>query len=267
MATSPTDTLTMIESINATAWTRAIIIIAAGYLFAKFISARINTFVLKHGSAQQAMLIRRVSFYGLLTLFLFAGLQQLGFKMSVLLGTAGFITIAIGFASQTSVSNLIAALFLIAERPFVLGNVIKVGAFTGEVISIDALSIKLKTPDNQFVRIPNNKLLNVEIVNLSRYRDGRLDLKITLSKKEDVENAEKTLLEIANEEDLISKKPAPQLGITGYTDNTVGVQFYVWTTRKNLTPLSNRLQKSARHALEKAGIDVKSLSSEYTDSQ
>ena len=45
-------------------------------------------------------------------------MHQLGFQLGVLLGAAGMLSVAIGFASQTSASNLISGLFLIAERPF-----------------------------------------------------------------------------------------------------------------------------------------------------
>ena len=60
-------------------------------------------------------------------------LRELGFQLSALLGAAGLFTVAIGFAAKTSISNLISGLFLIGERPFMIGDFIKVGEHIGEV--------------------------------------------------------------------------------------------------------------------------------------
>ena len=65
------------------------------------------------------MLGRRTAFYAVLSLGVISALRELGFELNALLGAAGVMTVAIGFAAQTSTSNLIAGLFLIGERPFV----------------------------------------------------------------------------------------------------------------------------------------------------
>ena len=74
-------------------------------------------------------------------------------------GTAGIAGIAIGFASQTSVSNIISGIFLISERPFSVGDQIQVGTTKGIILSIDLLSVKLRTFENQLIRIPNESLI------------------------------------------------------------------------------------------------------------
>ena len=73
------------------------------------------------------------------------------------------------FASQTSVSNIISGIFLISEQPFQVGDLIKVGETKGVVLSIDLLSIKLRTFDNQLVRIPNENLIKNELSNITRF--------------------------------------------------------------------------------------------------
>ena len=124
-------------------------------------------------------------------MFCVSALRELGFKLSVLLGAAGVLTVAVGFASQTSASNIISGLFLLGERPFSVGDVIRVGSTTGEVLSIDLLSAKLRTFENLFVRIPNETLIKSEVTNLSRLPVRRLDLKIGIAYKEEVgENKE-----------------------------------------------------------------------------
>jgi small-conductance mechanosensitive channel len=81
--------------------------------------------------------------------------NRLGINFSALLGAAGIAGIAVGFAAQTSVSNVISGVFVMTERAFKIGDLLQVDSIIGTVESIDLLSIRLKTPENQLVRIPN----------------------------------------------------------------------------------------------------------------
>ena len=74
--------------------------------------------------------------------------KELGWEIKTLFGAAGLVGIVVGIASQTSIGNVISGLFLISEKPFEIGDVIKVGDKTGTVYSIDLLSIKLKIWQN-----------------------------------------------------------------------------------------------------------------------
>lgn len=80
----------------------------------------------KRVSAQSAMIVRKIVLYGGGTMLLITVLYQLGFQFTALLGAAGVVGLAIGFASQTSVSQVISGLFLIGEKPFEVGDVITV---------------------------------------------------------------------------------------------------------------------------------------------
>ena len=138
---------------------RALVIVVGGLLGARLVSATISRVLERRASAQHIMLIRRAISWLIVGLTVVTVLRQLGFDLGVLVGAAGVFTVALGFASQTSASNLISGLFLIGERPFVVGDIITVGTRTGEVTSIDLLSVKLRTFDNLFVRIPNETLI------------------------------------------------------------------------------------------------------------
>jgi len=125
---------------------RAILIILAGLVVARLASSAILK-VLKNRLAQhEGVLIRRGIFYGLSGLFFITGLHQMGFNLGVLLGAAGILSVAIGFASQTSASNLISGLFLLVERPFSLGDMIRVEDITGEVLSVDLPDFGMREP-------------------------------------------------------------------------------------------------------------------------
>ncbi len=134
---------------------RTIVIVAAGFAFARLGSLAAERMVTANLDGHRGMIVRRASHYLILALFLITALHQLGFNLSALLGAAGIASVAIGFASQTSASNLTSGLFLIGEESFRIGDVIRIGDTTGEVLNIDLLSVKLRTFDNLFIRLPD----------------------------------------------------------------------------------------------------------------
>jgi small-conductance mechanosensitive channel len=87
-------------------------------------------------------------------------LRGVGFYLSVIIGTTGILTATTGVASQASVSNLINGIFRTEENSFKWGGNIKVSEITGEVVSIDWLSVKIRQFDNLYVRVPNKLLIN-----------------------------------------------------------------------------------------------------------
>ncbi len=137
---------------------RAILLVLLGFFVARGLSKLINNSFNKRLSLHQATLLRRFTFYLILTLFAISAVQELGFHLSALLGATGILTIAVGIASQTSLSNIISGIFIIGEKPFEIGDTIKVNDMQGEVLAIDLLSVRIRTNDNTMVRIPNETL-------------------------------------------------------------------------------------------------------------
>jgi small-conductance mechanosensitive channel len=174
----------------------------------------------------------------------------------VLLGAAGIATVAIGFASQTSASNLISGLFLISERPFVIGEVIRVADTTGEVISIDLLSVKLRTFDNLFVRVPNESLIKAQITNLSRFPIRRYDLQLGVAYKENIGKVRDVLVAVADRNPLCLQEPKPQIIFQGFGDSSVNLQFSVWAARENYLLLRNSMAEEVKEAFDGADIEI-----------
>ncbi|MCR5253654.1 MAG: mechanosensitive ion channel family protein, partial [Treponema sp.] len=82
-----------------------------------------------------------------------------GIKLSAIWGAAGIAGVAIGFAAQTSVSNLISGIFIVSEKSLKLGDTIIINDVTGVVDAISLLSVRIHTYDNQMVRIPNSSII------------------------------------------------------------------------------------------------------------
>lgn len=235
---------------------RALILIGVGFILAKISSTATKRVASKQLSIHHAALAKRIAFYGVLMMFAVMALHQLGFDLGVLLGAAGIFSVAIGFASQTAASNLISGLFLISEKPFAVKDVVTIGSTTGEVLSIDLLSIKLRTFDNLFVRIPNETVMKSEVTTLTRFPIRRLDLKIGVAYKEDISRVRDELVRIAAHNPLCLDEPEPLFIFTGFGDSSLDIQFSVWAVRENFLALKNSIQEEIKVAFDEAGIEI-----------
>jgi small-conductance mechanosensitive channel len=204
-----TSTLNLMHQLHLFDIGKAILILFVGYFVAKIASSAVVKINIANLTPHGKVQLKRAVFYGILILMIISALRELGFDLSVVLGAAGILSIAIGFASQTSASNLISGLFLMMERPFSIGDVIRVEATTGEVISIDLLSVKLRTFDNLFVRIPNESMIKTQVTTLTKFPIRRADLQIGIAYKEDIETVKTILNEIAIKNILCLDEPAP----------------------------------------------------------
>lgn len=237
-------------------WMRAGFVLLVGLLIARILAASLYKLTLSRMGVHTATTLRRVLFYVLSAIVVMTSLRELGFSLGVLLGAAGVLSVALGFASQTSASNLISGLFLVAERPFEIGDIITVDSFTGEVLSIDLLSVKIRTFDNLFVRIPNEVLIKTQITNLTRFPIRRLDIQIGIAYKEDIEKARTLLIKTADDYPLSLDQPRPLVIFQGFGDSSLNLQFSVWTTRENFLELRNTIPERVRKAFLEAGIEI-----------
>jgi small-conductance mechanosensitive channel len=235
---------------------RAAIIVLAGWFAAK-VATRIfkSSFRFKISTHHLAMW-GRLLYYGIFALFAVTAIHQLGFDLSVLLGAAGILTVAIGFASQTSASNLISGLFLLGEKPFVVGDVLRVENDTGEVISIDLLSVKLRTFDYLYVRIPNEVLIKTKFVNLTKFPIRRIDIHVGVAYKENLDEVVKLLLSIVNEEPRCLEEPKPFCIVNTFGTSSVDLQLSTWGRKELYRELRSDLNKAVKAAFDKHDIEI-----------
>lgn len=223
---------------------RAALVLATGAVIGRVLSSVMGRLLERRATPQQAMVARRVVFYVVVTATLITLLDTFGVEVGVLLGAAGILTVALGFASQTSASNLISGLFLLGERPFVVGDVIKVGEFTGEVLSVDMLSVKLRTFDNLFLRVPNEVLIKSEILNLSRNPIRRIGVDLRISYDEDLDRVRAILRDIVERDPDMLEEPAPAVWVESLGDSAIHIRFVVWASnRAGWYDVSSRLME------------------------
>ncbi len=206
--------------------------------------------------AASAPLARRVVVWGIFGVGVAMIARELGFDLSLLLGAAGILSVAVGFASQTSASNVISGVFLLAERPFLPGDLIRIGTTTGEVLSIDLLSIKLRTFDNLYVRLPNETVMKSEITNLTRFPIRRFDIPIRIAWVNDSEAVRALLIDEAEREPLVLNEPKPSLLFLGWGEAGLELQLSVWSTTENYVEMRNRFTLGVQRRLASEGIQL-----------
>jgi small-conductance mechanosensitive channel len=234
----------------------ALLTLIGGLIIARFLARGLGRLVSRQTDAQVAMLVRRLAFYLISSLVVISSLGQLGIDLSVLLGAAGILTIAIGFASQTSASNLISGLFLMAERPFAVGDYVAIDDVFGEVLSIDLLSVKLRLFDNSLVRIPNENIIKTRLINHTYFPIRRVDMKIGVAYKEDVGRVKKVLLALADRNPDCLEQPKPQFFFDAFGDSALELRFCVWTRKESYVPLKNTFLKDIKEAFDEHGIEI-----------
>ena len=210
----------------------------------------------KHYSPQTGMVVKKVIKYVGTFLVLFTVLYDLGFSIGPVLGAAGIVGIAIGFASQTTISNIISGIFLITERPFVVDDMIEVGNVIGQVMSIDVLSIKIRTPDNKLVRIPNETILKGTLTNITYFPVRRLDINIAVSYKESFDTVQKILLDIALKNCLCLKEPEPTVRFNGLGDSGMNLMLAVWVEKADFLTVRNKIHDEIKKTFDKEGIEI-----------
>ncbi|WP_372846594.1 mechanosensitive ion channel family protein [Pontiella sp.] len=210
----------------------------------------------KKVSEQSIMLISKGVVYVGSTILVMMTLQQAGVKLGTLLGAAGIAGVAIGFASQTSLSNLISGLFLIWEKPFAIGDVLECGNDRGVVYSVDLLSVHLRTYTNQLIRIPNEALIKNPFTNVTRFPIRRMDINIGVAYKEDIEKVIRILKEVATANPLCLDEPEPIIVFKGFGDSALEFLFGPWFAKTDYVALRNSLLLEVKKRFDEEGIEI-----------
>jgi small-conductance mechanosensitive channel len=218
------------------------------YFLGKFLKGKV--------SIQRDYMVRKGIRYSGFVLALLYVFRCMGIDTTAILGAAGIAGIVIGFAAQTSVSSLIAGFFLLSEKPFTVGDTIKVDSITGVVLSVDLLSVKLRTPDNLFVRIPNETISKSSLVTITRFPIRRLDLAFSVAYKEDLERVRDILLELAARNRYCLEAPAPFFGIDSFGDSGINLLFQLWFEKSNFWNLKNSIIIALKKRFEAEGIEI-----------
>ena len=235
---------------------RAVALLVLGIPMAWAVTRWIRGYVGRLYHPQKGLVVGKLVFWPLILIILVSVLSELGFSLAPLLGAAGVLGIALGFASQTSVSNIISGFFLLAEEPFQVNDIVEVDGITGQVLSIDTLSVKVRTFDNKMVRIPNETLVKSRFTNITRFPVRRVDMTVSVAYKEDLERVRQVLLEAAEANPNVLMEPEPLVIFLGYADSGIDFLFAVWARRESFLLVKNTIGEDVKRRFDEEGIEI-----------
>lgn len=226
------------------------------YIFFKILIKWVMRFTTNKLSPEVQTLMTKILEYSCMVVILMTLFKHLGINISAFIGAAGIAGLAIGFAAQTSVSNVISGFFILAEKALKVGDRIQIGDIVGNVESIDFMAIRIKTIDGNVVRVPNESIIRGNLVNFSSYPVRRIETNISVSYGTDLQEAESILMQIPESIPQILQDPAPGVVWTEYADSGINISFYVWGKNEDFLTIKNSVFKMVNELFAEAEISI-----------
>jgi small-conductance mechanosensitive channel len=192
-------------------------------------------------------------------------LDVLGLNILPFIAGAGIAGIAIGFAAKDTLSNVIAGILLIIDRPFEVGDRIEVwsapvnSATWGDVLDIGLRATKIRTTDNIVIIIPNNVIMTRDIINYTTITDEiRVRIPIGIAYDADVRKAKELITQVCLELDWVLSVPSPpKVVVKSFGDSAVNLEARVWIKdpRRRIDTISH-ITDRVKEVFQDEGIEI-----------
>lgn len=178
-------------------------------------------------------------------------------SVAALLGTAG---VTIGLALQGGLENLAGGVMLLLFKPFQVGDYIMDDAsgngIEGTVYKIEMFYTTLITIDYKHVIIPNGKLSNSTIINVTARNVRKLEIKVGISYDSDIKKAKKILEHLLKEDPGTKADKDMIVFVDELADSAVIMGFRVWVPTDKYWPTRWRLNEKIKEAFDANGISI-----------
>lgn len=185
----------------------------------------------------------------------------LGFDLSGLITGLGIGTVLISLAAQDTVKSLLSGFTILSDKPFVIGDFVKVGLYSGTVINITFRSTRIRCVDNSIVTIPNSTITTDYVINWSKLKTRRIDYILNIEMDASTDQLKKIVKEIKTvlcSKDYV-KEDSVYVGfntISQYS-NDITIFFYVNETDYNkYLDLKQEINLEILQILEKENVNL-----------
>ena len=221
-----------------------------------YVIRKLATRLPEHMPPQLSGFIRKGLYSLVWALALIQGLRAVGVDLISVLGAAGVAGVAIGFAAQTTLSNIISGIFIMGERSIRPGDYIRTNGVEGTVEAINLLSISLRQSDNSLVRIPCESIIKTPVVNVTGDEVRRCDFDLGVDYSSDLEHVRGVILRLVEAEPLLSTQPAPVVLFTGFGDSSLDLHIGAWCKTADYHTVRFRFAKALLAEFRKEGINI-----------
>lgn len=197
--------------------------------------------------------ILKYSLYGIALLFI---LNLFGVNTNSIIALVGVGGVAIGFALKNTLSNVASGFMLLFQRPFKNGDSIATGSSSGTVEEIGLFTTRLRTSSGVYLCIPNNSLWSTTIINYSRNHSRRIEIPLTMSYFDSLDDAIAMLNKIIKEENRILTEKTPQIMVKSLDSTTATLELRVWTKTSEYWDVFWSLNRNIKLAIEQSKLNI-----------
>ena len=156
----------------------ALVIFILALIVSKLVSVQLRRSFKEKLSKEHLEMMAKLVSYGIMIIALLWIMPTVGIEPSGLMVAGGIVALALGFASQSIIGNLISGLFLMGERPVKIGDQVEIAGHRGFVEDIHIISTSIRTLDGLYIRIPNETVFTSSIINYSSNQVRRVEFVI-----------------------------------------------------------------------------------------
>jgi small-conductance mechanosensitive channel len=173
-----------------------------------------------------------------------------------------FFGLVFSLTSVSALSNFMAGLTLTYTRAFKLGDRVKIGDVTGDIIEKSMLVTKIRTIKNEEITVPNTKIMNSEVINYSTCAPGQgliIHTTVTIGYDAPWRQVHQLLTDAALKTESILNEPAPFVLQTALNDFYVSYQLNAYTRSPNkMAVIFSELHQNIQDAFNSAGVEIMS---------
>jgi MscS family membrane protein len=161
-------------------------------------------------------------------------LANFDINITALLAAAGIAGVALALAAQDVLSNFLGGAIIAIDKPFRLGDRIRIDTFTGDVVNLGPRSTRIKTLDNQIVTIPNSTVTSGVVINYAMPNSSmKIRIPFSVAYGSDMERVTEVLLEIARQAaektPWVITDPVPRVYFREFGESGLNGQLTLWT--------------------------------------
>jgi small conductance mechanosensitive channel len=207
-----------------------------------------------------SQLLRDISIATVKNVVLFIGLLialgQMGISIGPMLAGLGVAGFVIGFALQDTLGNFASGMMILVYRPFDVGDIVEIGGVFGSVKAMNLVNTTILTLDNQTLILPNSKIWQEVIKNVTAQSKRRVDLVFGISYSDDIPKAEKILSDILEEHERILDDPEPVVRLHELADSSVNFVVRPWVRTDDYWDVYWDVTREVKLRFDREGISI-----------
>ena len=178
--------------------------------------------------------------------------------LGTILGAAGIIGLAIGFAVRDTVENFIASIMLSIRQPFRPKDLVEIEGELGHVIRLTSRATILLSLDGNHIRLPNATVFKAKIINYSRNDERRFTFALGIDPSADIARAQDIVLDALSELPFVLETPAPGVWVEGLGASTIDLTVAAWIMQHetSIGMAKGEAVRVVKARLEEAGIGL-----------